>query len=53
MTKIDVISLEMKSPIQLVDFTMTDTGVGHMIVETDNEADAFRLLFCFEDAHVA
>lgn len=49
-TDFDVLSLSLRAPLHFVDFDMTASGAGHLAIETDNEVDAFLILFSFENA---
>ena len=49
-TDFDVLSLALRSPLHFVDFDMTASGAGHLAVETNDEVDAFLILFSFENA---
>ncbi len=49
-TDFDVISLTLRSPLYFMNIDMTDSGAGHMEIETDDEVDAFLILLTFENA---
>ena len=53
MTDFDVISIQLKSPLQFVEFDVAEDGSGFLALETHDPADAFMLLFSLEGATTA
>lgn len=52
MTDFDVISLGFRSPVTLCDIDLRQNGSGHIVLETEDPADAYMFLFSIEGATV-
>lgn len=49
-TEFDVLSIDLRSEPTTVDIEISPLGAGHLLIETDDEVDAFWLLMSLPNA---